>query len=520
MSQRYRILLIEDDSVDVEGVRRSLALSRHAIYDVESETTLERGLSSLGSHAFDAVLVDLSLPDATGLGAVESVVRLSPATPVVVFTGAADEEFAFAAIRAGAQDYVTKRGPDTSIERALRYAIDRKRFEVEQRRVDERLLEVQKLESLGLLAGGIAHDFNNLLTGVLGNASLSLMKVPKGSDIEGFLQQIERSAVRASDLCKQLLAYAGKGGFLVQALDMSEIVREMIDILELSVSPQAILRHELAEDLPAIEASPTQLRQVAMNLIINASDALEDRDGVISVRTGLMQCDEGFFTRTELTERLAVGEYAFLEVSDTGVGIPHEVREQIFEPFYSTKSHGRGLGLAAVLGIVRAHRAAIRVYSEPGKGTTFKVLFPTLGMSAPTTRPSTPERRVEYQGIALVVDDESAVVDVARNVLEQMGFEVLTAQNGVEALAEARRCGGRIEVVLLDMTMPRMGGEETFRSMHRAYPAVPIILSSGYNERDAIATLAGKGIAGFLQKPYAAKVLMDAVREAIARATQ
>ena len=355
---------------------------------------------------------------------------------------------------------------------------------------------------------------------MLGNASLSLMKVPKGSDIEGFLQQIERSAVRASDLCKQLLAYAGKGGFLVQALDMSEIVREMIDILELSVSPQAILRHELAEDLPAIEASPTQLRQVAMNLIINASDALEDRDGVISVRTGLMQCDEGFFTRTELTERLAVGEYAFLEVSDTGVGIPHEVREQIFEPFYSTKSHGRGLGLAAVLGIGRAHRAAIRVYSEPGKGTTFKVLFPTLGMSAPTTRPSTPERRVEYQGIALVVDDESAVVDVARNVLEQMGFEVLTAQNGVEALAEARRCGGRIEVVLLDMTMPRMGGEETFRSMHRAYPAVPIILSSGYNERDAIATLAGKGIAGFLQKPYAAKVLMDAVREAIARATQ
>ncbi|MEP6668044.1 MAG: CHASE domain-containing protein [Chthoniobacter sp.] len=382
--------------------------------------------------------------------------------------------------------------------------------EEERNRMERKLQESQKLESLGILAGGIAHDFNNLLTGILGNASFARMDIPANSPAQPSLEQVEIAAQRAADLCKQMLAYSGKGRFIVQQLDLSAVVRETADLLQVSISKSSVLKYALAENLPAISADATQIRQIIMNLVINASEAIGERSGVISVATGVMDADRAYLTEAYLSPNIPEGTYVFLEVSDNGTGMTSETRERIFDPFFTTKFTGRGLGLAAVLGIVRGHSGALKVYSEVGRGTTFKLLLPCAGgpaEAAPDAPAAPPLWR--SSGTMLVVDDEDTVRAIARRMLERVGFEVLLASHGHEALEVFHRDGARIVGVLLDLTMPQLDGNATFTELRRLDPEVRVLLMSGFNEQDAITRFAGKGLAGFIQKPFKPETLYN-----------
>ncbi len=388
--------------------------------------------------------------------------------------------------------------------------------QAEREKLEARMHESQRLESLGVLAGGIAHDFNNLLTGVLGNASLALMALGPESPARRSVEQIEVAALRAADLCKQLLAYSGKGRFVVAPLNLAQLVEEMSSILSISISKKAVLKLDLDARLPAVEADATQIRQIVMNLITNASEAIGDRSGVISVSTGVMHCDTEYLAGTIRADQVVAGEFVFVEVTDNGCGMDAATRARIFDPFFSTKFTGRGLGLAAVLGIIRGHGGAIRVYSEPQRGSAFKVLLPASRAAAPPPAPPTPAASPwRGSGLVLVADDDAAIRTIARATLEQAGFEVCVAADGAEAIALFARESDRVRVVVLDMTMPVRAGEEVFREIRQRSPAVRVILSSGYNEQDATQRFCGKGLAGFLQKPYRAADLIARVRAAL-----
>ncbi len=389
---------------------------------------------------------------------------------------------------------------------------ERKRQEAERR-----LYESQKLDSLGLLAGGIAHDFNNMLMGVLGNASLALHLLPGHSPARECLEDIEIAATNAADLAKQLLAYSGRGRFVVEPVDVGALVQEMAKLLDASIPKNVRIRYHLDSQASPVRADVSQVRQVLMNLILNASQAIGERSGIITVATSAMHCDGDYLSTTFTSEELEPGSYVYLEITDTGEGMDAATQKRIFDPFFTTKDHGRGLGLAATLGIIRGHRGAIKVYSELGRGTTFKVLLPAHveGMPVPVQERE-PDEAWRASGIALVVDDEEPVRRVASRILEYMGFEVLTAEDGREAVAIFESRHRDIRFVLLDMMMPRMGGDRVFTELRRIDPEVCVVLTSGYNEQDAVDRFVGRGLAGFIQKPYRKEDLERMVREALA----
>lgn len=380
---------------------------------------------------------------------------------------------------------------------------ERRRHEEEQARLEAQMREVQRLESLGVLAGGIAHDFNNLLMAILGNADLALLSLSPASPARPNVERIAQASQRAADLCGQMLAYSGKGRFVVGRFDLSEIVREMTQMLEVSISKKAALRYSLGADLPPVEADATQLRQVIMNLITNASEALSDQSGYIAVSTGVMDCDRDYLSESYLDDQLPEGRYVYLEVSDTGNGMDEKTRRHIFDPFFTTKFTGRGLGLAAVLGIVRGHKGAIKVYSEPGQGTIFKVLFPAVDWASDDRAVIEAQSATALPGSTiLIIDDDPEVRSVGASMLERLGYRALTAAHGREGLEVFRDRAEEIACVILDLTMPEMSGEEVFRELQSLKRDVCVILSSGYNEQDVIQRFAGKGLAGFIQKPY------------------
>jgi len=380
----------------------------------------------------------------------------------------------------------------------------RRRAEEEKAALERKVQQAQKLESLGVLAGGIAHDFNNLLMVILGNAELALKESSPLSPARESIAEILAAGRRASDLCRQMLAYAGKSSFHIERVDLSELVEEMAHLLSSAVSKKAILNLHTEKRLPPILGDPSQLRQVVMNLIINASEAIGERSGVITVLTGATRCDEEYLRKTELADDLAPGYYVHLEVSDTGCGIAPEARARIFEPFFTTKFTGRGLGLSAVLGIVRAHKGALKVYTEQGKGTTFKILFPAMKDEEGTPRQDGGPGNAAWRGkgTILLVDDEESLCALGARMLEHLGFEVLTAADGREAVGIYREKGNAIDLVLMDLTMPHMDGAEALGEMRRLNPAIRVVMTSGYSREDLAARFSAKGIDGVLQKPY------------------
>ena len=410
-------------------------------------------------------------------------------------------------------------GPNGRVVGASKIArdiTDRKRAEEQQRRLEEQLQQAQKLESLGVLAGGIAHDFNNLLVGILGNAELVLDGMPANVPQRQAVERIRRSANRAADLTRQMLAYSGRGRFLVEPLDLSARVREMSELLNSSMSKSVRVQKDLAEDLPRIEADAAQLSQVIMNLITNASEAIGDDGGTVVLRTGVVDVDATYLAGAIVGADAPSGKYAYFEVCDSGCGMDEETIARIFEPFFTTKFTGRGLGLAAVLGIVRGHHGAIRVESRPQRGTTVRVLFPVAGETA-HTHASYPHGPLQPNGAGtvLVVDDEEDVRSVARHVLEQAGFAVLLAEDGRVAQDVFRRHADDIDVVLLDLTMPHAGGEVTLEEIRRVRHDVAVVISSGYTAEDVSQRFTGTQLSGFLQKPYTAAALTGIVRTAM-----
>jgi len=388
----------------------------------------------------------------------------------------------------------------------------------QQRRNAENMRQVQKLESVGVLAGGLAHDFNNLLVGILGNTSLALDQLPSDSAARVQLEAAIAASHRAAQLTRQMLAYSGKGRFILEHIDVSVRIRETIALIQSAIPRTVELVLNLDEHLPAIEADAAQFQQLLMNLVINGAEAVpEGRPGTVTVTTRLEQVDEHYI-RTQAGSgigELKPGRYVLLEISDTGAGMTEATKARIFDPFFTTKFTGRGLGLAAVLGIVRGHGGFIRVLSTPGEGTSFHVLLPALNvLPVREIREGQQTDTRSGHGVILVIDDEPLVRRLAQQALERYGYSVLLAENGERGLELFRRDLNRIDCVILDMTMPVMSGEETLMRMREIRAEIPVILSSGFDEAEAARRFEGKGLAGFLQKPYDAATLARMVKEA------
>jgi CheY-like chemotaxis protein/two-component sensor histidine kinase len=331
------------------------------------------------------------------------------------------------------------------------------------------------------------------------------------------VERIRDAGRRLSGLTHQLLAYSGKGTFVIQPLDVSRLIEEMGHLLAVGVSKKAMLRYELAQDLPAVDGDSSQLGQVVMNLVTNASDALGESGGSIVVRTGLMDVDRDYLSQAYVHEDCAEGSYVFLEVQDSGAGMDAETRGRIFDPFYTTKFTGQGLGLAVVLGIVRSHHGAICVYSKPGDGTTFRVLFPR-SQGAPAHTSEEPESATEWRGTGtvLVVDDEPDIRELAVAMLQRLGLSSLTANDGLAALELLRTRADEVDLVLLDLTMPGLGGTEVLEQIELLRPGIPVVLMSGYNEQYSAEGCADR-IAGFLQKPFSGEQFVRVLGSALPR---
>jgi PAS domain S-box-containing protein len=398
------------------------------------------------------------------------------------------------------------RGDDGCSFRAfIRDLSERRKAEDERRRLEARMQQTQKLEQLGLLAGGVAHDFNNLLAAMLGHAGLARLELPAGSRAAAFIDEIANGAQRAAEMTQQLLTYAGRGRVLIGPLDLAAIVEEMTQLLRPVISNKAALRLNISS--APIEGDGTQIRQMVMNLLTNASDALQENPGEIVLETGVRHATRSDLTSPYLSDELTEGDYAFVSVSDSGVGMDEATSRKVFDPFFTTKFMGRGLGLAAVLGIVRGHKGTIRVTSEPGEGSTFLVMFPTVASARSATEAiSKPAARdgatLRGHGTILVVDDDEGVRKVTTLMLEHAGFRVVSAADGQEALTVFAREAEWVSAVLLDLTMPRLDGMEVLGLLRRLRPDVRVLLMSGYSDDEVAQRFGAQPAAMFIKKPF------------------
>jgi PAS domain S-box-containing protein len=391
---------------------------------------------------------------------------------------------------------------------------ERKRGEEERRHLERQLLHAQKLESLGVLAGGIAHDFNNILMAIIGNTDLAMIRVGKDSPAMENLFSIEQAAARAADLARQMLAYSGKGKFDITNIDLNDLLEEMLHMVRVSVSKKALLQFNLQQQLPPIEGDASQIHQVIMNLVINASEAIGENNGVITFATGCMECGQDDREDAGSDDAMAKGRYVYLEIADSGCGMDQDTLAKIFDPFFTTKFTGRGLGMAAVQGIVRGHKGTIKVFSEAGKGTTFKVLLPVSSRPLIVVAAEPCGDAWHGKGTVLLVDDEESVRKVGAEMLKELGFTALVAGDGREALQIFSATPG-IDFVILDLTMPYMDGEQCFRELRLLDADVKVIMSSGYNEQQVTQKFADKGLNGFIKKPYQLATLQRVIQNCI-----
>ena len=383
----------------------------------------------------------------------------------------------------------------------------------ERKRTEEAMQQAQKRESLGLLASGIAHDFNNLLVAMLAQTSLALNKLDPTMPAWTHVEKAIMAAEQATDLTRQMLAYAGGGQLEMEPVNINQAIEKNIHLFRAAIAKNVSLHTDLAADLPLIEADRSQLQQVIMNLILNAAEAMVGGNGHVWVTTGreiIMNHDAHYWHWTGST--LPAGEYVCLRVQDSGVGMTPDVRSRIFDPFFTTKASGQGLGLAAVLGIVRDHHGGLHVESEPGRGTLFQLLFPISTQeetAVTTTSPSVTNTHAEQ--LILVIDDEEPVREAVIDIMELHGLKVLTAANGQEGVKQFAQCKDEIQLILLDMSMPGLNGIETLKALRQIDPEVCIILSSGYSQQQITQELKVNGRTGFLAKPYNVDALVEKV---------
>jgi len=377
----------------------------------------------------------------------------------------------------------------------------------EKKQMQEQLLHTQKLESLGVLAGGIAHDFNNILTAIMGHAALAESKsINDPIAVEQHLKKVVAATEKAADLCKQMLAYSGKGQFVVKPINLSQQIESILNILEVSLNKGVLLKLLLTEKLPLIEADASQIHQVIMNLVTNANEAIGTNSGFISINTGVMTVDGEYLEQCICADDVKPGRFTYVEVTDTGCGMGKEIAEKIFDPFYTTKFTGRGLGMSAVMGIVRGHYGALNLTSKIDEGTTFRILFPVLDADVPDEADKTHDAaHIDHDSTPaiLVVDDEETIRELSVMMLNDVGInEIFTAADGREAVDIYKKHADQIDIVLLDYTMPHMDGEEAFKQLQLINPEVKVILASGYSKQSMQEKFTGQGLAGVIQKPY------------------
>ncbi len=503
------MLIIEDSEDDAHLITGELQRGGFAptFTRVESAGDLDRALAL---EEFDVIIADYSLPQFTGMAALRIVQDTGRDIPFLLVSGSVAESTIVDAMRAGARDYVMKENLTRlplAVRRELAEASERRR----RREFDEQMRHTQRLESLGILAGGVAHDFNNLLTGVLGNASLALELIQVTSEARPLLEQVVQAAEQAASLTRQLLAYAGKGRFLIEPLDLSAVVRDARPLLHASVQRNIRLLFELHGALPLVEGDRGQVQQLLMNLVINAAEAIgQDGHGTVLVRTGTHRLQEDEI-RTSVIPDTISGEYVCLEVRDTGSGMDSDTQGRIFDPFFTTKFTGRGLGLSAVMGIARSHKGTITLASEPGRGTTFTVYLPR-----PEQAPARLRHAGDLRGMVLLVDDDETVRSAAKAVLEQHGLNVLEAASGEAGIEYFLQYANQISLVLLDVTMPDLSGHEVLQRIRGIRAGVPVLVSSGYSEPQAMEHFRGMGVSGFVQKPYTADKLVRRVGSVLA----
>ena len=382
----------------------------------------------------------------------------------------------------------------------------------ERKLAEEALLNSQRTEGIGVLAGGIAHDFNNLLTAIMGQTEMALDLMEPRAVGRSNLEKALQAADKAATLTRQMLAYSGRGKFTILPVAINDLIQENLRFLATAIPKQVAFELELDAGGPIVTGDPGQLQQVIMNLVINGAEAIGEAQGTITIRTRALHLDGVDGTQWPLSgNSLAAGDYVWIEVADTGCGMSEEVRSRVFDPFFSTKPKGHGLGLSAVQGIIRGHRGGLGVDSEVGLGTTFRLLLP-VGSPDPLAQPLVVLEMPPREGrMVLVIDDEDYMLEVVRDILEIHGHQPILARSGEEGIALLQRHGTCIDLVLLDLTMPGLSGVETFRRLREMQPGVPVVLSSGFAEEEATNQLKGMDLSGFLQKPYLAKDLIRVV---------
>ncbi|MDX8408423.1 MAG: response regulator [Mariprofundales bacterium] len=403
-----------------------------------------------------------------------------------------------------------------------RYLVGIDRDVTEERQAMAKLEQGQRLESLGVLAGGVAHDFNNILASIQGNADLARRKVlPAHAAISTYLERICDASSRAAMLCRQMLSYAGKEQFVLKPFHLSALVMSMGQLLEVSISKRVRLTYDLTSDLPLVEADETQIQQVILNFITNANEAMLElepsRTGEIVLRTGEVEMDAAALGICVMAQGTEPGCFVFVEAEDNGCGMDSETMARIFEPFFTTKFTGRGLGMSAVLGIVRAHHAALQVESEPDQGSRFRMLLPCVGeaLPMPSSLPAVSAIETPLSGKVLVIDDEEIIREVVIDVLEEIGIEVVVAAGGEAGVALFRDQAESIDMVLLDMTMPGMDGVTCFRHLQEIQPNVRVVVVSGYSEQDVLTEFGQDQLAGFVHKPFDPQQLQRLLKQAI-----
>lgn len=404
---------------------------------------------------------------------------------------------------------------------------DQLKAEEERLEFERHLQHTQKLESLGVLAGGIAHDFNNLLLAILGNIELASIKLPPGSASSKLLDQATMAANRAADLTNRLLAYSGKGKFVISKLNLNEIVNENASLFRTAITRTVSIDLQLAVSLPYIMGDVAQIQQVVMNLITNAAEAIEVPAGRITIATGVLFCDGKELLKSLIEVTPPAGRFVYLEVTDNGSGMTDQVQQKIFDPFFTTKFTGRGLGMSAVLGIVKSHSGALFLESRPGYGTKIRIALPVAEAEAENSALKEPEVDLCHSagksclsGTVLVVDDEKAVLRVCATMVRQCGFEVITASDGAEAVKVFSEHYAKIDLVLMDLTMPNMDGLAAMAELRRINPYVRVILSSGYNEQELDERILEHKPSGFVRKPYRIVNLESELRRVVSGGAQ
>ena len=513
---KLNVLIVEDSEEDADLI--VLELKRGGYNPTYRRVDSAAGMvDALDEREWDLVLSDFSMPHFSLPEAMRLLQERGMDVPFVIVSATIGEEAAVEAMKAGAHDYILKHRL-ARLAPAVRRELRESSMRRERRRLEEQLRHAQKLESLGLLAGGVAHDFNNLLTGILGNASLVLEAIRPDPPTRMMLEDIIQAAERAADLTRQLLAYAGKGKFVIEPVDASALVRDISGLIRTSVPRTVDLVLDLDRALPDIEGDASQIQQLVMNLILNAVEATGARPGVVRVATGAREIRAGDAIDTLRPEPPAPGSYVSIEVKDTGCGMSPEVKAHIFDPFFTTKFTGRGLGLSAALGIVRGHGGAIGVESREREGSTFTVLLPALGQPA-VRKPSPAALEAPAlgttAGVVLIIDDEEVVRRAARASLEHYGFTVFEAADGHDGADLFSRLHDRLSAVLLDLTMPRMDGYEVWRYIRRLRPDMKIVISSGFEESDAMTRFSSEPELYFIKKPYTAASLVRKIQKVV-----